>query len=91
MSAACPSCRIAVPLLRVHRDGFACPSCGASLRVANFYSAMSQALCLGSIPMAFAMTPVDWLIVAPLSVMASAALYGALMKLVVARRGRRTR
>jgi len=52
---------------------------------------MSQALCLGSIPMALATTPLDWLIVAPLSVMASAALYGALMKLVVARRSARAR
>ena len=86
MSTACPSCKTAVPLLRVHRDGFACPTCGASLRVENFYSAMSQALCLGSIPMLLAMTPVEWLIVVPLSAMATATLYGAMMKLGLKRR-----
>ena len=74
VSAVCPSCRAAVPLLRVHRDGFACLSCGVALRVENFYSAMSQALCLGSIPMLLAVTPVEWLIVVPLSAMATIAL-----------------
>jgi hypothetical protein len=57
-----------------------------ALRVQNFYSAMSQALCLGSIPMLLAVTLVDWLIVLPISAMASISLYGAMMTLVVARR-----
>lgn len=70
----------------MHRAGFACPSCGVALRVQNFYSAMSQALCLGSIPMLLAVTLVDWLIVLPISAMASISLYGAMMTLVVARR-----
>jgi ABC-type Na+ efflux pump permease subunit len=91
VSAVCPSCRSAVPLLRVHRAGFDCPGCGVTLRVQNFYSAMSQALCLGSIPMLFAVTPVEWLIVLPISAMASISLYGAMMTLVVKRRARSSR
>jgi len=86
MSAVCPSCRAAVPVLRVHRNGFACQGCGKVLRVENFYSAMSQALCAGIIPMLLPTTPVEWLIVVPLSAMASITLYGAMMRLVVARK-----